>query len=225
MFIVIFEVRPKPEHWDDYLHHAGLLRPELVKVDGFIDNVRYKSQRHSGLVLSLSTWRDEKALVRWRTHALHHDVQRKGRFEVFADYHLRVGEITADTHIPAGHALVASRFDETETGPAKAVTIMEPAPDPLDAAVPPDGLVEWDLFEPLAKEGDRLLLRSWRDAAAAASEAAPGARHRRVRVIRDYGMFARAEAPQYYPDVPGALPPAAPRNEPDRTRSSGARRD
>ena len=32
-------------------------------------------------------------------------------------------------------------------------------------------------------------------------------RHRHVRVIRDYGMFDRAEAPQYYPDVPmGAEP-------------------
>jgi hypothetical protein len=26
-------------------------------------------------------------------------------------------------------------------------------------------------------------------------------RHRRLRVVRDYGMFARAEAPQYYPPV------------------------
>ena len=31
-----------------------------------------------------------------------------------------------------------------------------------------------------------------------------GARMRRVRVIRDYGMFDRREAPQYYPDVKGA---------------------
>jgi len=28
-----------------------------------------------------------------------------------------------------------------------------------------------------------------------------GARLRRVRVIRDYGMFDRREAPQYYPEV------------------------
>lgn len=28
-----------------------------------------------------------------------------------------------------------------------------------------------------------------------------GARLRRVRVVRDYGMFDRREAPQYYPDV------------------------
>jgi hypothetical protein len=38
-------------------------------------------------VLSLSTWRDEKALIRWRTLGVHHEVQEKGRFEVFEDYH------------------------------------------------------------------------------------------------------------------------------------------
>jgi hypothetical protein len=31
-----------------------------------------------------------------------------------------------------------------------------------------------------------------------------GARLRRVRVVRDYGMFDRREAPQYYPDVKSA---------------------
>jgi hypothetical protein len=28
-----------------------------------------------------------------------------------------------------------------------------------------------------------------------------GARQRRVRVVRDYGMYDRREAPQYYPDA------------------------
>ena len=49
-----------------------------------------------------STWADEKAVIRWRTHAMHHGVQEKGRFEVFEDYHLRVGEITADTQFARG---------------------------------------------------------------------------------------------------------------------------
>jgi len=31
-----------------------------------------------------------------------------------------------------------------------------------------------------------------------------GARLRHVRVVRDYGMFYRREAPQYYPDARGA---------------------
>lgn len=218
MFAVIFEVRPKQERWDDYLGYAKLLRPELERIDGFIDNVRYGSERRPGWVLSLSTWRDEKALVRWRTQAKHHAVQEKGRFEVFEEYHLRVGQITADTHIPPGQALSEQRLDETETAEAKAATIVElkrPADLAEDASAEEiatrlgwraglGGLVEWDVFDAILTPGDLLLLLSWRgpaDAEASGSMFPPAARQRRVRIVRDYGMFARAEAPQYYPEV------------------------
>jgi heme-degrading monooxygenase HmoA len=71
MFSVIFEVHPKPEQWDGYLGNAKMLRPELEQVDGFVDNVRYKSLTRGGWILSLSGWRDEKSVVRWRTtHAI-----------------------------------------------------------------------------------------------------------------------------------------------------------
>jgi heme-degrading monooxygenase HmoA len=205
MFAVIFEVRPKRARWDDYLNHAKTLKPELEKIDGFIDNERFGSKRREGWLLSLSTWRDEKALIRWRTHGLHHAVQEKGRFEVFEDYHLRVGEIVADSKLPAGEALPQQRFDTTEAGAAKLVTISEGralAGKALDAK--PGGLVEADLFESIYAPGKFLLLRSWRDAQAADSASPLGNgidRDRRVRVIRDYGMFDRVEAPQYYGPV------------------------
>ena len=138
MFAVIFEVQPKSDRWDQYLELAGQLRPELVQIPGFIDNERYRSRRTEGRLLSLSTWADEKAVIRWRTHAMHHGVQEKGRFEVFEDYHLRVGEITTDTHIPAGQTLRQTRLDVTEVGAAKAVTISEIDPgagaQPVDTA-------------------------------------------------------------------------------------------
>src|SRR3954470_2563841 len=118
MFAVIFEVQPKSDRWDQYLDLAKQLRPELEQISGFVDNERYRSRRTEGRVLSLSTWRDEKAVIRWRTHAMHHGVQEKGRFEVFEDYHLRVGEITSDTAIPPGQALEQLRLDATEVGAA-----------------------------------------------------------------------------------------------------------
>src|SRR6266851_8542035 len=128
MFAVIFEVQPRRERWDDYLNLAKLLKPELEKIEGFIDNERFASKRTKGRLLSLSTWRDEKAVIRWRTHGIHHGAQEKGRFDIFEDYHLRVGEITADTQIPKGGTLQEQRFDETETGTGKAVTISELSP-------------------------------------------------------------------------------------------------
>ncbi len=218
MFAVIFEVQPRADRWDDYLSLAGTLRPELVAIDGFIDNVRYGSKRREGWVLSLSTWRDEKALVRWRTHALHHEVQEKGRGEVFQDYHLRVGQVTVDSNPPPDHAVREQRLDETEDGAAKLLSIIQmrrpeslaedaPAAALADALGLPTGavgLVGWDLFDAILTPGDLLLLLAWRDAASGAtgSRGIPSAaRHRLVRVVRDYGMFRRNEAPQYYKDV------------------------
>ncbi len=217
MFAVMFEVKPRRERWDDYLALAKRLKPELEKVDGFIDNERFSSHRIEGLLLSLSTWRDEKSVVRWRTLGIHHETQAKGRSEIFETYHLRVGEITADSHVPQGQTLRALRLDETEIGDAKAITICEltpAAPGPtrdldLVAALglPGDGtegLVAHDVFTSITTEGKLLLLASWQDAAAAErwrpKQASAGTlRHRQVRVIRDYGMFDRREAPQFYP--------------------------
>ena len=79
MFAVIFEVQPRKERWDDYLNLAKILKPELERIDGFIDNERFGSQRTEGRVLSLSTWRDEKAVIRWLTLGVHHEIQEKGR--------------------------------------------------------------------------------------------------------------------------------------------------
>jgi heme-degrading monooxygenase HmoA len=217
MFVVIFEVQPKQERWNDYLNLAKLLKPEIEKIDGFIDNERFGSRRTKGRVLSLSTWRDEKALIRWRTLGVHHAVQEKGRLEVFEDYHLRVAEITFDTQLPSGQKLQEQRFDLTEVGTAKAVTISEltpnqthkPAAADLESGFPESGtrgILDREIFESIYNPGKLLLLVSWNDAAAAEGWA-PNAtsagrlRHRRARVIRDYGMRDRREAPQYYPPI------------------------
>src|ERR1700729_3716729 len=125
MFSAMLEVNPIPEQFDVYLGMAKMLRPELDKIDGFIDNTRYASLRREGWLLSLSTWRDEKSLIRWRTNAPHHAAQEQGRSNVFRDYHLRVGQVTADTHPPQGYEVHEQRFDETEDGVAKQLSVIE----------------------------------------------------------------------------------------------------
>jgi heme-degrading monooxygenase HmoA len=223
MFSVLFEVHPKFGQWDAYLGHAKMLRPELEQIEGFVDNVRYRSLTREGWILSVSGWRDEKALVRWRTRARHHEVQKKGRSEVLLDYHLRVGQLTQDTRLPEGCALHEQRLDETETGEGTTVTLIdakrphewvtEASPDDVAqwlGLVPnASGLVAWDVFEAVLTPGDIILLMSWRDQVAAEAfqrtvSLEDGARLRRIRVVRDYGMFDRREAPQYYPDAKGA---------------------
>ena len=72
MFVVIFEVQPRNQRLNDYLDLGKYLKSKLEAIDGFIDNERFESKRAKGRVLSLSTWRDEKAVVRWRTQREHH---------------------------------------------------------------------------------------------------------------------------------------------------------
>ena len=208
MFAVLFEVQPKSEKWDEYLGIAKLLKPELEAIDGFVDNIRYRSLTRAGWLLSLSIWRDERALVRWRTQAVHHGAQEKGRFEVFGDYHLRVGELEGSGS--------TERTDATEVGAGTVVTLID-AKLPTDRVkdAPPEqmaaslglradaaGLVAWNLFDAILSPGDVMLMMTARDQAAAqAMSPRDDARLRRVRILRDYGMFDRREAPQYYPDV------------------------
>src|ERR1700761_5111062 len=210
MFSVIFEVRPRPEQWDGYLGNAKMLRPDLEKIDGFVDNIRYRSLTREGWILSLSNWRDEKALVRWRTLAKHHEVQERGRFEILADYHLRVGQLTADTRLPSGCALIEQRLDETQTGATNTVTMIDAKhpsegdpqlagtdlADALGLDTKAGGMGGWDLFDAVLTPGDVILLMSWHDHRAAEefeqrAQVPKSARVRRVRVVRDYGMFDR----------------------------------
>src|ERR1700730_11163294 len=176
MFSVIFEVLPVEGRKDEYLDLAKHLKPILETIDGFVDNERFESRRRPGWILSHSTWRDEKSVVRWRTVAKHHDTQQRGRDEVFQDYHLRVGEIVADTAPPAAVTLVEQRLDETEIGPAKFVTLTEVQPQPgVTAAALPDwlrldrearSLVDYDVFASIYNKGKLVLLASWRGSSA-----------------------------------------------------------
>ena len=218
MFAVIFEVQPRPEQWETYLEAAKTLRPELERVDGFVDNVRYRSLTRDGWILSLSSWRDEKSLVRWRTAVRHHEMQQRGRDEILLDYHLRVGQLTSDSHLPQGCELREQRFDETEVGQGTAVTFVDAAMDPneLEASSPrglarqlglpeePNGPVSWDVYEAVSTPGQVILMTVWlngptHEPLSASLSSADKRRFRDVRVIRDYGMFDRREAPQYYP--------------------------
>ncbi len=46
--------------------------------------------------MSISFWRDEKAVKRWREHADHQLAQKRGKSEIFADFRIRVAEVIRD---------------------------------------------------------------------------------------------------------------------------------
>ena len=96
MIAVIFEVWPGTNHRQDYFDIAVTLKPELEKIDGFISVERFTSLVDEGKILSLSFWRDEEAVKRWRTQLEHRAAQRAGREGIFRDYRLRVASVLRD---------------------------------------------------------------------------------------------------------------------------------
>jgi hypothetical protein len=139
---------------------------------------------------------------------------------------LRVGQITADDHLPAGYALTEQRLDETEVGEGTAITLINGArPAGLRETNNPDDLAKelglkpwaatstsWDIFDAVLTPGDLILLMSWKDdsvartyeGALAPNDKARIRRVRQIRIVRDYGKYDRREAPQYYADAKGA---------------------
>lgn len=96
MIAVIFEVEPHAAHKDAYLDLAGELRPVLEGMDGFISIERFESLTSPGKILSLSIWRDEESVARWRNVEAHRKAQAAGRSSLFRDYRLRIARVERD---------------------------------------------------------------------------------------------------------------------------------
>jgi len=96
MIAVIFEVTPAPGAMQDYLDTAASLRPEIEKFDGFISIERFSSLTNEGKMVSISFWRDEESVNRWRNVEKHRIAQARGRGGIFLDYRLRVASVIRD---------------------------------------------------------------------------------------------------------------------------------
>ncbi|MBD8541034.1 antibiotic biosynthesis monooxygenase [Oxalobacteraceae sp. CFBP 8761] len=96
MIAVIFEVEPAPLRQREYLATAQALGAALKAIDGFVSVERFESLTQPGRLLSLSFWRDEAAVQRWRMLEAHQAAQAAGRDGMFCDYRLRVAHVVRD---------------------------------------------------------------------------------------------------------------------------------
>ena len=96
MIAIIFESWPHPDQRERYLDLAAKLKPLLADIDGFISVERFESLTEPGKILSISFWRDEEAVARWRQVEQHRRTQQAGRNAVFRDYRLRVASVIRD---------------------------------------------------------------------------------------------------------------------------------
>ncbi len=96
MIAVIFEVRPAEGRRQQYFDIAGALRPLIAQVEGFVSIERFESLSEPGKILSLSFFRDEAAVAKWRGLEAHRSAQAKGRGGIFQDYRLRIAGVIRD---------------------------------------------------------------------------------------------------------------------------------
>jgi heme-degrading monooxygenase HmoA len=203
MIGLFFEVMPRLGHEQAYFDIAAGLRPELERNPGFLFIDRFKSLNRPRIVLSHSHWRDEASLAGWRTHAKHHVAQIAGRQQHFEDYRLRIGQLVCEW-LPQGRGL--RRFETTNSynDPAlqeERFIIAATASTPVEAGV------ETDVLASVSREREYIAvapIRSLPDGLEAVKRHAQTGAMTSVRlylVSRDYGMFDRKEAPQFYPPV------------------------
>ena len=96
MFAVIFEVVLKNEAKQEYLEIASKLREFLKDQHGFISIERFQSLSEEGKLMSLSYWKDESAIQKWRNLEEHRQAQKKGFESLFHSYRIRVAEVVRD---------------------------------------------------------------------------------------------------------------------------------
>ncbi|MBW8830942.1 MAG: antibiotic biosynthesis monooxygenase [Burkholderiales bacterium] len=204
MFAVIFEVTPDPTKYDQYLGIASDLKSELVKIDGFLENERFRLNGSEGKLLSFSLWRDEKSLIRWRTHSLHHLAQERGRTDILIAYHLRVGEIDYMSGDGMGAIIErCSRQDLTEVDPLRYVTISLKSGGAGELIEPEVRLSKESIFTCINDAGKFLVINEWKSPEDGlkwlSCQSSTNVVHYGVRVIRSYGLTDRREATMFLP--------------------------
>jgi len=203
MIGLFFEVMPRPGHDQAYFDIAASLRPELDKNPGMLFIDRFRSQVRQRLVLSHSHWRDEASLASWRTHAKHHAAQIAGRAQHFEDYRLRIAQLACEWR-PQPGGLRRLEINNSYNDPTlrqERYMIASTANRSVEAAA------ESDVLSSVSRESEYIVLTptpSLADGLSAVERLALTGAMTSVRlylVSRDYGMYDRNEAPQYYPPL------------------------
>ena len=96
MIAVIFEFTAADGRFADYKQLADGLNEEVRKFDGFLSIERFQSIADPARFVSLSFWRDEESVRKWRNLRKHREAQAKGRGGIFSGYRLRICQVMRD---------------------------------------------------------------------------------------------------------------------------------
>ena len=210
MISQFFEVQIKEGRIDQYLDFAAALRPSLDAMGGCLFIDRFKSLTRRNLVLSYQIWQDEGSMIAWRVDPKHHAVQEAGRERVFDDYRIRISQVIHEERPgrPVWRPERLSPYNDPKRRPPTFVVASESRNRELPAET------SWtrDSFESVYRPG---IFAHLVDVPSPDDGIALGRKlladstteyFRVFEVMRDYGMFDRGEAPQYYPPVQRSAP-------------------
>jgi heme-degrading monooxygenase HmoA len=188
---VFFDVLPKSGFVDTYFAMAQGLRSIAEKNTGFISVERFKNLQRPDWYLSFSNWGDEESLASWRCQPDHSSAQVCGRNLILEDYRLRVAAEVPNRTTPteSGEAELVmayvGNFEAIKNALSK-ITMLNASPRYFQGVINPErgiALVESskNQFIPLENYSVSNLFDV-----------------RCFGVVRDYGMFDRAQAPQQF---------------------------
>lgn len=199
MIALFFEVTPRPGAHDEYLEIAARLRPALDAMGGCLFIDRFRNLRRPGSLLSFQIWRDEAALVRWRTDGEHHRAQTLGRTRIFAAYRLRVAQVIREETVgqPQWQPQRLSAYNDPAMRAPRFIAIVESREESCVAQANTA-----QSFESIYRPGEFAHLFDVSSPRAVTLASFAAAQRLRVcEIERDYGMYERAEAPQFYPPM------------------------
>ena len=201
MHALIFEMELRDGHEEHYFQHAAKLRPILMQHDGLIYIERFKSLTRPNVILSHSLWRDEASIARWRTNSEHHKSQIAGRFKHFQDYRIRISHVLryTDLNAPAQEWSNGGSYSAPNLRTDRFIAILRSRKQLYNQ----DG----DTFASVTETDSYLTVLD------IANEVDGQSKIKEVqgdvsvlttllaRVSRDYGLYDRTQAPQYFKAV------------------------
>ena len=195
MLALFFEVLPKPGHEEHYFRHVAMLRPVLAEHTGMTWLDRFKSLSRDRVILSHQLWEDDAAIARWREDKQHQGSQTAGRYSHFEDYRIRIAEV----YLRVEQGGPVEQFEPGAAASGGYIVAGHSRGKPLSgleesfASVNIDDAYVGVSSVANAEEAGRLLAGLTGDQNMSWAFAA--------RMIRDYGMYERDQAPQDYAPV------------------------
>lgn len=201
MQALLFEMSPRDGHEDHYFQHAARLRPILMQQDGLIFIERFMSLARPKVILSHSLWRDEASIAQWRTDRDHHKSQTAGRYKHFDDYRIRISHILQ--YCEPGERRKEWSTDGSYNYPASTddrfLTIVRSKEKPVTNG--------GEVFKSVTESDSFLSVND----VTSEDEGRSGIKRNQSEVTvlsallgrtsRDYGMYDRAEAPQFFAPI------------------------